>query len=601
MCNLRPSELIINKFRNMNNVTFRLGKRITVVSGQNGVGKSSLISLIASGSGLNRNAIMGSNFQPEFYDFFNLDVSEHYTDYELFIKYVDEQTQYCVTKRLSFKDDSDTNRGIRIIPRTSNRFEEKKSIKQVEAEVKSKYGIGGAARIPIPTIYLSLSRLYPLGEKKKDTVVTQLRKSNQLYQHEANQLFMQWYNYVLPNSITELSSLYKIEKETSSRASLHMGLDHTPALSQSVGQDNLGNIISALVDIYVLSNEPTYNGALLCIDEVDVSLHPDAQKRLIGLFSKLSSDLRIQFVLTTHSLTIIRELLKMEKSNTDDFSLVYFKNPSNPYVSKQKEYELLEADLFGRTAFNMPKPKLYFEDEEGFTLFNLLLESLRFQINRYENDHTVYELFDKRHEYKKRILELKELEDFDRKVSPIPVFLGCEEFFKLVDADMYFKRVIIVLDGDARIKEPALKPKIRDYIDTDFDSSGLTERKHQPTFCFLPSFFAPESYVYKIIHTMISQEMKYQQFWRGLEEYEEVSLFTADKVKMFFNGLGNEYNNDDLKKCFKEDLRLFVDKSGFLNYYYADDSNIEELIQFFESIKKAYSIAKPLTIANRYS
>ena len=82
-----------------------------------------------------------------------------------------------------------------------------------------------------------------------------------------------------------------VEKEASSRASLHMDMERTPTLSQSVGQDNIGNIVSALVDIYILSKQPDYNGAIICVDEIEVSLHPDTQLRLLSLFNKLSGEL----------------------------------------------------------------------------------------------------------------------------------------------------------------------------------------------------------------------------------------------------------------------------------------------------------------------
>lgn len=47
-----------------------------------------------------------------------------------------------------------------------------------------------------------------------------------------------------------------------------MDMERTPTLSQSVGQDNIGNIVSALVDVYILSQQPDYKGAIICIDEV---------------------------------------------------------------------------------------------------------------------------------------------------------------------------------------------------------------------------------------------------------------------------------------------------------------------------------------------
>ena len=131
---------------------------------------------------------------------------------------------------------------------------------------KSNYNIGGSARVNIPTIYLSLSRLYPLGERKDTVKITKISKTNHFYQKEVDKKYKEWYNFVIPNSIKNEANLSKIEKNACSRASLHMDINNTPTLSQSIGQDNLGNIISALIDIYMLSLDEDYNGALLCID-----------------------------------------------------------------------------------------------------------------------------------------------------------------------------------------------------------------------------------------------------------------------------------------------------------------------------------------------
>ena len=70
-------------------------------------------------------------------------------------------------ERLSFKDDTAFDRRIRVIPRTSN-YKQEITLTSREAvdQVKSKFGVGGSARIPMPTIYLSISRVYPLGEKR---------------------------------------------------------------------------------------------------------------------------------------------------------------------------------------------------------------------------------------------------------------------------------------------------------------------------------------------------------------------------------------------------------------------------------------------------
>ena len=64
-----------NKWRNLNNVEFSIGKKITVISGHNGIGKSTLLALLASTSGL-KISNLNSNFHPEIYDFFYIDPSE---------------------------------------------------------------------------------------------------------------------------------------------------------------------------------------------------------------------------------------------------------------------------------------------------------------------------------------------------------------------------------------------------------------------------------------------------------------------------------------------------------------------------------------------
>lgn len=609
---IRPYHFNIEYFRNFKEVSFELGRKITVISGQNGVGKSNLLSLIASGSGLNKKSVLGSNFQPEFYDFFNVDKDEDFENYKLYLTYVEDGGTTALTKRLSFKDDTKTDRGIRIIPRTTNVNIEGCTLKQAEEKAKMEYDVGGAARVRIPTIYLSLSRLYPLGERKDTVKITEIRKTNPFYQKKADEKYKYWYNTVIPNSIKNEAVLSKVEKNTCSRASLHMDINNTPTLSQSIGQDNLGNIISALVDIYMLSLDDDYKGALLCIDEIDVSLHPDTQIRLLDLFNQLSEELGIQFVVSTHSLTILKAVLKKEKRNSIDFKVVYLKTPSAPYVTDRKSYELLKADMFGSLSFQRPKVKVYFEDEIGKALFGMLLDAFRniyYAVETNIEDPILRNSSDVR-DYEKindSIHSLGGLLQFANNTNYISTILGCEELFKVNDADEYFKRVIFVLDGDARYKDPEQKPKIRDYLDEKYDPRKLhlNDRNHARNICFLPDYFAPESFLYAIIHTVSTKPMEHLSFWRGLDSNETTALYTSEKISTMFAGLSGEYNNDDLKTIFTDSFEnevwQFIKKSDIVTYYYSDYRIIQELLLFLENVKKAYDMALPLTLSNRYS
>ena len=217
---MKPIELVLEKFRNFRDVVIPLGKKITVISGVNGVGKSNILSLIASGSGINKKSILGSNFQPEFSDFFNIDENENYKEYQIFLKYGEENKIVTLTKRLSFKNDTNVNRGIRIIPRTSNKYLNGYTIKKAEEKAKLDFNVGGAGRVKIPTIYLSLSRLYPLGENKDLTHISKIKKSNPFAKEEMVKIYREWYNFVIPNSIKLSTEISIIEKKACPRSSL---------------------------------------------------------------------------------------------------------------------------------------------------------------------------------------------------------------------------------------------------------------------------------------------------------------------------------------------------------------------------------------------
>lgn len=478
--------------------------------------------------------------------------------------------------------------------------------------VKRNYGVGADGRVKIPTIYLSLSRLYPLGERKETVKISKINKNNTFYKTKADGKYKEWYNYIIPNSIVNDASLTMVQKNACSRASLHMDLINTPTLSQSIGQDNIGNIISALVDIYVLSMQDGYDGALLCIDEIDVSLHPDTQIRLLNLFDKLSDELSIQFVVSTHSLSVLKDTIKKENKNNLDYKVVYIKNSMAPYVSGSNSYELLEADMFGSLSFDKPKVRMYFEDAVGKELFRLLFKAFRNILNtvkenveepylRHGSDVKDYAAINN------RIQVLKNMADFEEKINQIPTMLGCEDLMKICEADSYFKRVIFVLDGDARYKDPSQKPKIRDYLNKKYDQKKLlyNDRKHSQNICFFPDYFAPESFLYRIIYGITNAPLDNYDFWRSMDMKEETALYTTDKIKNLFANLASDYNNDNLKDIFKEvastEVWKFIQTSDIVTYYYSDYKTVEELLQFIENIQKAFAMTWPITLANRYS
>lgn len=607
---LFANELYLKKFRSFNEVRIPLGRKMTVISGVNGVGKSNIISLISSGSGVSRKSALGSNFQPEFSDFFIIDVNENYQDYKLYMSYVEESGEFALAKRLSFKDDTATNRGIRIIPRTTNEYSEGINITEAQLIAKEKYGSGGAARVLIPTIYLSLSRLYPLGEKKSPAKVNTITKRSPYAQQEVMEKYREWYNHLIPGSIQENAAVTVIEKKVSSRDSLHMDIDNTPTLSQSIGQDNVGNIVSALVDIYRLSKDDNYCGAILCIDEIEVSLHPDTQIRLLSLLETLTGELKIQVMVSTHSLTILKECLKKEERDDVDYRVIYLKNPSLPYVTERKSYDLLKADMFGSFDYRKIRARMYFEDNVGKQIFESLIEAYRSILGKVKSDEEGKVLRNPGNNYRainKEIAGMAKVLEYYDNLNVVVTHLGCDELINISEADAaFFKRIIFMLDGDARIKGRN-KPNVRDYLTTFYNpkAEGVSERDHSENVIFAPGYFAPESYLYKIINHICTNELESMDFWRSLDRNENTALYTADKIKALFSSLPNDFNNDSLKSIFGEgdvkgDVWDFVMNTEILSYYYADYNKVVPLIEFLKCFVTAYEISYSLTVSNRY-
>ena len=361
-------ELYIKKFRKLKDIDIELGKKMTVFSGINGVGKSNIMSLIAMAFGSSGTRVAGGKFFPHFDEYFVITKEEYenqrndsYSSY-LKIKAGDGFIQ----KRLGLKDDSDQGRGIRVIPRVTSFFTEGKTVEEVDKETKKLYNIGHSGRVPVPTIFISLSRLYPMGETELKE--NNIMDSNEIVKDGAIKKYIEWYNRVLPDSINvDMYKMSKIKKVVNTNGRIHVKLEDSDARTQSIGEDNLGTIISALVDFYYLKQKQgdMYLGGIICIDEVDASLHPSAQIRLFELLEDLTDDLQLQVLMTTHSMTMLEKIIKKQNRNNEDYKLIYLLDPRLPRIKKNvNSIEDIKADMFDERSFYKPIIKVYCEDFE---------------------------------------------------------------------------------------------------------------------------------------------------------------------------------------------------------------------------------------------
>lgn len=602
--------MYIEKFRKIKDISFDIGEKITLISGYNGIGKSNILSLIASGSGKKINKqLIDSNFHPEFDDYFYIDESELVEGYRAFLYYgyENEAEREGFVKRLSLKNDTQSDRPIRIIPRLHNRNRPDVTITSLEKEIKDKYEVSKDSRVPIPTKFLSLSRLYPIGETTIES--NKLFPHNSFNKKKANEKYAEWYNSIIPNSINiNDSDVYEFQKTATKKSSTYMDLNSTTIKTQSIGQDNIGNIISALTDFYLLSLEDDYTGGILCIDEIDVSLHPNIQINTIQLLKRISEELKLQIILSTHSLVLIQELIKLQKKeNKKDYSLIYLKNYSSPMVSQYTNYEALKADLYKDYTGIYPQIKIYFEDEITTEVFNLLLDSYNFILNEvkfnkqgfFENLKSTNPLTEKEKEkLTEDIINLENSNGISSKLNYIDINLGCDNLLQLNNKDKYFNSVLIVLDGDARVK-PDKRPCISEHLDDDIGLRHLNTRDVKYNIIFLPNYFAPESYLYKIIYDFTKNQDKYVKFWRSLDNADTFE-YTRDNVhdKLIYKNMN--FSNKDIKKN-SEYIIKFVKSSRIMLYYYLDYHNINELLEFIKELEYSFTIVKQKVESNRYN
>ncbi|ASD31945.1 AAA family ATPase [Lactiplantibacillus plantarum] len=559
----------INKFRKFSELgQIHLGHRITVLSGHNGVGKSSIMSLISSTVGQNKVRLNGSKFQPEFNDYFTIDPEREEHDfpaYEILVDFISQTNtgNYEFAKRVGFKDDRNQDRGIRPLPRPALPLINKNGYQTISQAQDAAFkmigdiiGKSGSSRVHLPCIYISLSRIMPPGETT--LIIEDFDGKTKKLSEELSNKYVEWYNEVLPNSINENSIIAKsVEKKSTGKTRLFILLADATASTQSVGQDNLGGIISALVDFYYLSKtSDDYNGGVLCIDEIEASLHPNAQLKLMLLLDKLSQELKLQILITSHSLTILKEILIQQSKSAVDYQLVYFKGETYPYASKIDSYRSLKADLFNEITVSKPYVKIYCEDEFTVPLLNHLLKAA------YDNE----------------ILS-KSLPEY----KIINVALGKDNLRSLIQLDSYFSHVLIVLDGDAKLKD---RIKIETYFKNPHVFEGRTERNQPKNVLTLPGFMSPEEFSYVILWEYVNNESQHLQFWRNLERNQDLALMTADKAREAFTPKGDQVKFKDIHD--KHDLKLldFIGKSNILSDYYSLDDNQIKLKDWINSFKK---------------
>lgn len=396
----------IHKYRGFKDVSFTLGTQLTVIAGQNGTQKTTLLGMLTQMFTLDPKSLMGSE-KPLIGGNYKSNFEEKFKFSPEFDKPGDHEWT------LSFD-------GMNDFTAVSIWRDKKKG--KIRFWQKGTHA-AGSGYIQYPVLYLSLRRLFPLGEDSKvgeshGVELTEVEKKE----------YKEFHDNVLFNVYDEAHPLYLegLEKQT-------IGVNTTTYdwRANSAGQDNLGKIVLALFSFRRLKEKykKHYKGGILAIDELDTTLFPASQIKILEELQSYASRYKIQIIFTTHSLTLIKEACNIQnvcdasESRKGQVNVIFLKREDDHISIKEKVgYGTVENDLCVALE-KMPNTKLniFTEDNEGWLFMYNMLPS----------------------KYKKV-------------VKHVPAKLGCNEYINLIEAKMpnfYSPEGLVVLDGDVERNE----------------------------------------------------------------------------------------------------------------------------------------------------
>lgn len=365
------TKLFLKKFRIFNNTNIDIGEVLTAISGQNATGKSTILGLIGNSCELKKKegqTLTKKQFRTDFSEIFQGSEKNDNSGPIGSIFYQDKDRETEIELRITWQKTSKNEPRFRILPKYQS-FEN--NFKKSEAKLK------------IPSIYLGLSRLYPIGELD----LKDIKKSNfnlALSEEDKSWLYKNYKHILsLNEDISTISSYQIINKKSAG-----INTEKYDYLTNSAGQDNLMQILLNLRSFVNLKKEfeaenKKWNGAIFTIDEIDATLHPAAQIRLIKLLYETCKENKIQCIFTTHSLNILQELTRLQK-HKDGIIINYFSTAN--YVLENKtnpSYIYIENDMLVTTSFENTPTKLnvYSEDDEARYIINKLLKDYLYYLN----------------------------------------------------------------------------------------------------------------------------------------------------------------------------------------------------------------------------
>lgn len=510
ICSIEFSEI---PFRRLRNMSIPLAKRITLIAGHNGTGKSTILAFLANGSGMSEkehisyfNRAVQANFQEIIHLTENHDYVEE-IDKKPFVK-----ISYDISGKLLVKKGNVTRRGkylFRVVPRN----DPKNDFDHEGISFKSD------AKVPLPTIYLGMTRMIPVGESNR----LHVKKSNDTSMPEDDRDYIQ----KITNELIDTG-------RKSATYITHQSITHTKKVTKhadyaydtraiSLGQDSLGSIITALASFRKLQREmgDRYPGGVLIVDELDAGFHPRTQTQLLRVLQREATTLGLQIIATTHSLVLIEAIISQNQHITNSKrldQLHYIQDTRNPHICEEWTFENIRADMY------LEAPKIGREKKPILIAYA-------------EDDEAQF--------YAMRILRGARLRRFTQKtgvrLNILSMKMGHDDLLKLPKKDNHFKRVIIVVDADVDPRKIQTLPNV-------VKLPGSARKGENPT---------PELLIYRFIEDLVCNPDNHKASWAKLHLFRLSSDQLRDHL---LNDSSVAINKrDSAKNWFTKRLQLITE------------------------------------------
>lgn len=504
-----------NPFRRFQGLEVPFASGITLICGHNGIGKSTILGLLASCSGLPARAVktyLGRTFNANIGEIIYIDFATE-IEPRLVANAISEPIlTYSIGGSVFQKKCSLTRKKgakrARSVPRSV----------PYEAARIGDLAITKDQKVPLPTLYLGMIRMLPVGE----VLESRLSATPEADWHEDDKRLVERFMGKVIGHAGGAKAGGRISVNhvlQTKKLSAHPEYPYSPR-SVSIGQDSLGAIAAGLASFQRLRREmgTGYPGGLLIIDELDAGFHPHAIRVLVQELRRLAKELSLQIVATTHSTRLIEAVHPQGPVKTPGSHdrVVYLQDTLKPEFDPALDLAaiLADMDVAPVDAAHTPKARLYFEDAEAVEVFKAITAP------------TVIERLEKKHGV---VLE------------PVELAVGCDSLAKLPTRDPHFKTVVLIADGDV---DPADAPPNLAALPSD----GVSNGNQGPS---------PERTLLRFIYRLRTEDKAaHQAAWNRLKS---LGINSRDRLDIFLGDqdLSPERDRKYLKKWWKGHANQF--------------------------------------------